>query len=140
MESTTSLINNDFHSAIAKTHAPVKSSTPVFILCDRCYCCTTYFSNTRTPYGPERHYMYNALRIAWQDYYNLSKEQVLDKKIINHNKHVIHTLQDNLRMAPTAFRQLEVIGPCFHELNPELFKEDVTYDMIDKGMIKKLQF
>ena len=49
MESTTSLINNDFHSAIAKTHAPVKSSTPVFILCDRCYWCATYFSNTRTP-------------------------------------------------------------------------------------------
>jgi hypothetical protein len=47
MESTTSLINNDFHSAIAKTHAPVKS--PVFILCDRCYWCATYFSNTRTP-------------------------------------------------------------------------------------------
>ena len=29
-----------------------------------------------------------------------------------------------------------MIGPCFHELNPELFREDVTYDMVEKGMIK----
>ena len=32
------------------------------------------------PYGPERPRMNNALRIAWQHYYHLSKQQVLDKK------------------------------------------------------------
>jgi hypothetical protein len=49
MQGTTSLISNDFDSLIAKTHAPIKSSTPVFILCDRCYWCATYFGNTRIP-------------------------------------------------------------------------------------------
>jgi predicted Zn-ribbon and HTH transcriptional regulator len=45
----TSLITSDFYSAIAKTHSHIKRSTPVFILCDRCYWCATYFSNTRIP-------------------------------------------------------------------------------------------
>jgi hypothetical protein len=49
MQGTTSLISNDFDSLIAKTHAHFKSSTPVFILCDRCYWCATYFSNARIP-------------------------------------------------------------------------------------------
>jgi hypothetical protein len=50
MQGTTSLISNDFDSLlIAKTHTPTKSSTPVFILCDRCYWCATYFSNARIP-------------------------------------------------------------------------------------------
>ena len=51
MQGTTSLISNDFDSLIAKTHAPIKSSTPVFILCDRCYWCATYFNNTRIQAG-----------------------------------------------------------------------------------------
>jgi hypothetical protein len=34
----------------------------------------------KDPYGPERSHMYNALRIAWRDYYNLSNEKTLDKK------------------------------------------------------------
>ena len=36
--------------------------------------------DNKPPYGPERHSMYNALRLAWRDYYNLSKEQIPDKK------------------------------------------------------------
>ena len=47
MQGTTSLISNDFDSLIAKTHAPTKSSMPVFVLCDKCYWCATYFGNTR---------------------------------------------------------------------------------------------
>ena len=50
MQGTTSLISNDFDSLlITKTHTPTKSSTPVFILCDRCYWCATYFNNARMP-------------------------------------------------------------------------------------------
>jgi hypothetical protein len=49
MQGTTSLISNDFHGLIAKTHPPTKSSMPVFILCDRCYWCATYFNNIRIP-------------------------------------------------------------------------------------------
>ena len=51
MESTSSLINNDFQSLIANAcdgHTQT-SEPPVFILCDRCYWCATYFSNTRIP-------------------------------------------------------------------------------------------
>jgi predicted Zn-ribbon and HTH transcriptional regulator len=49
MEGTTSLINHDSQSLIAKTHDghTKPSAAPVFILCDRCYWCATYFSNTR---------------------------------------------------------------------------------------------
>jgi hypothetical protein len=53
--------------------------------------------DSKSPYGPERHSMYNALRLAWRDYYNLSKQQVLDKKIISNHKRVIRRLQDRLR-------------------------------------------
>jgi hypothetical protein len=35
---------------------------------------------------------------TWQDYYNLSKEQVPDKKGIMHYERVIHKLQGQLRM------------------------------------------
>jgi hypothetical protein len=35
---------------------------------------------------------------TWQDYYNLSKEQVPDKKRIMHYERVIHKLQGQLRM------------------------------------------
>jgi hypothetical protein len=48
MQGTTSLISNDFDSLLtAKTDAPTKSSTPIFILCDRCYWCATCLSNAR---------------------------------------------------------------------------------------------
>jgi hypothetical protein len=49
MKSTTSLINHDSQSLIAKTsdgHTK-PSASPIFILCDRCYWCATYFGNTR---------------------------------------------------------------------------------------------
>jgi predicted Zn-ribbon and HTH transcriptional regulator len=50
MEGTTSLISYDSHSAVAKIHSPIKpSKKPVFILCDRCYWCATYFDNRRLP-------------------------------------------------------------------------------------------
>jgi hypothetical protein len=49
MKSTTSLINHDSQSLIAKTRDGYTkpSAAPVFILCDRCYWCATYFNNTR---------------------------------------------------------------------------------------------
>ena len=36
--------------------------------------------DNKSPYGPERCHWYYALRIAWQNYYHLPGEQVLDKK------------------------------------------------------------
>jgi hypothetical protein len=52
MKSATSLINHDSQSLIAKTHDDdhIRPSTsPVFLLCDRCYWCATYFDNRRLP-------------------------------------------------------------------------------------------
>jgi hypothetical protein len=40
---------------------------------------------------------------TWQDYYNLSNEQVPDKKRIRQYKRVIHKLPDILRISPTEF-------------------------------------
>ena len=51
MKNTTPLINHGSQSLIAKTfdgHTK-PSAHPVFILCDRCYWCATYFSNARIP-------------------------------------------------------------------------------------------
>jgi predicted Zn-ribbon and HTH transcriptional regulator len=50
-EITTALVNHDSQSLIAKTSdGQTKPSTPpVFILCDRCYWCATYFDNRRIP-------------------------------------------------------------------------------------------
>ena len=31
-----------------------------------------------------------------------------------------------------------MLGLCFYDLNPELFKEDVTYGMVEKTMIKTI--
>ena len=90
----------------------------------------------KDPYGPERSHMYNALRIAWQHYYHLSKEQVLDKKRISHHKRVIRKLQDNLRKPITDFIMFEAIVAGFYKLNPELFKEDVNKDLVEKAIIK----
>ena len=49
--STTSLANHDSQSLIAKTPDCNRSPPPppIFILCDRCYWCATYFSNRRLP-------------------------------------------------------------------------------------------
>jgi hypothetical protein len=41
-------------------------------------------------------------------------------------------------MASTEFRQLKVFGLYFYKQNPELFKEDVTYDFVEKAMIKTI--
>jgi predicted Zn-ribbon and HTH transcriptional regulator len=51
MQGTTSLTNHDSQSLTANTRdGSIKSSgVPVFILCDRCYWCATYFGNTRIP-------------------------------------------------------------------------------------------
>jgi predicted Zn-ribbon and HTH transcriptional regulator len=45
-----SLINYDSSNLIAKTpdRSP-SSSPPIFILCDSCYWCATYFDKTRIP-------------------------------------------------------------------------------------------
>jgi hypothetical protein len=45
----TSLINYDSPNLIAKTRDHIKPSPPIFILCDSCYWCATYFDKTRTP-------------------------------------------------------------------------------------------
>jgi hypothetical protein len=49
MKSATSLINYESQSLIANTHDNHirPSSTPVFILCDRCYWCATYLRSIR---------------------------------------------------------------------------------------------
>jgi hypothetical protein len=88
------------------------------------------------PYGPERPHMYNALRIAWQHYYHLSQEPVLDKKRIQHYKRVIRKLQDNLRKPITEFIMFEAIAWGFYNFNSELFKDDVNKDSVEKAIIK----
>jgi hypothetical protein len=54
-EGTSSLINYDSQSLIAKMHdhSPSSSSPPIFILCDNCYWCATYIDKTRIP-GEDR--------------------------------------------------------------------------------------
>ena len=45
-----SMTNHDSQSLISKTHDRIQSSsTPIFILCDSCYWCATYFDKTRIP-------------------------------------------------------------------------------------------
>jgi hypothetical protein len=90
----------------------------------------------KDPYGPERSHWYQGLRLAWQDYYNLSKEQVLDKKIISNHKRVIRKLQDNLRKPITEFMMFEAVAWGFYNFNPELFKDDVNKDLVEKAIIK----
>jgi hypothetical protein len=88
--------------------------------------------------GFEKRRVYHDLIEAWQDYYNLSKEQVHDKKIKRHYKHLIHTLQDKLGIAPTPFVAFEAFGFNFYKHNPELFKEDITDTMVEKCLIKMI--
>ena len=99
---------------------------------------TQNVKDNKSPYGPERRDWYHALRIAWQDYYHLSEQQVLDKKKIQHYKRLIRKLQDKLRKPVTYFAMFEVFGLWFYKLNPELFKEDVNNDLIEKAMIKTI--
>ena len=43
-------VSNYESRLIAKTSdRPVSSPSPIFILCDRCYWCATYFDKARTP-------------------------------------------------------------------------------------------
>jgi hypothetical protein len=50
MESTTSLANHGSQSLTPKAPGDNESSLlPIFVLCDRCYWCATYFSNRRLP-------------------------------------------------------------------------------------------
>ena len=90
----------------------------------------------KDPYGPERFRMYHALRIAWQHYYHLSKEQVLDKKRVQHYKRVIRKLQDDLRKPITEFMMFEAIAWGFYNFNPELFRPDVNNDLVEKAIVK----
>ncbi len=92
--------------------------------------------DSKSPSVTERCHWYYALRIAWQDYYHLSKEQVLDKKRIQHYKRVIHKLQDNLRKPITEFIMFEAIIRGFYNLTPELFKEDANKDLVEMAIIK----
>jgi hypothetical protein len=92
--------------------------------------------DNKSLYRPERRHWYHALRIAWQDYYHLSKEQVLDKKIVGQHKRVIRKLQDNLRKPLTEFIMFEAIVRGFYNFNPELFKEDVNEDLVEKAIIR----
>jgi hypothetical protein len=43
------LTNYEPQSSIAKTRDPSVPSPPIFILCDTCYWCATYFDKTRIP-------------------------------------------------------------------------------------------
>ncbi|MFL6421144.1 MAG: hypothetical protein ACJ71P_17305 [Nitrososphaeraceae archaeon] len=46
----TSLINYGSEHLIAKTRGRfLSSSPPIFILCDKCYRCATYFDKTKIP-------------------------------------------------------------------------------------------
>jgi hypothetical protein len=53
--------------------------------------------------------MYQALRGAWQDYCNISKEQIPDKKRIRRCKLVIRKLQDKPRK-PITELMFEAFG------------------------------
>jgi hypothetical protein len=60
----------------------------------------------------------------------------LIKKRIQHYKRVIRKLQDNLRKPNTDFIMFEAIVAGFYNLNPELFKEDVNKELVEKAIIK----
>jgi hypothetical protein len=46
---TTSLINSGLITKTPHRSSSSSSSPPIFILCDNCYWCATYFDKTRTP-------------------------------------------------------------------------------------------
>jgi hypothetical protein len=85
----------------------------------------------------QKSHMNNALRIAWRDYYyNLSKEQILDKKIISNHKRVIRKLQNNLRKPLTPFIIFEAIAWRFYKLDPDLIEKAIikTNALLGSGM------
>ncbi len=45
-------------------------------------------------------------------------------------------MQDNLRKPLTPFIIFEAVSWGFYKLNPELFKEDVNKDMVEKAIVK----
>jgi hypothetical protein len=92
------------------------------------------------PYGPERSHWFHSLRIAWQQYYHLSKEEVLDKKRVQHYKRVIRKLQDNLRKPLTSFIIFEAVVWGFYKLNPELFKENVNFESVEKAIVNNCNY
>jgi hypothetical protein len=92
--------------------------------------------DNKSPYGPDRNHWRHALRIAWQHYYHLSKEQVLDKKRIQHYRRVIRKLQDKMRKPITDFIMFEAFGSWFYNLNQELFKDDVNEELVEMAIIK----
>jgi hypothetical protein len=55
---------------------------------------------------------------------------------VSQHKRLIRKLQDNLRKPITEFIIYEAFGLWFYKLNPELFKEDVNTDLVDKAIIK----
>ena len=58
------------------------------------------------------------------------------KKRISNHKRVIRKLQNNLRKPLTPFIMFEAVAWGFYKLNPELFKEDITNDLMQKAIIK----
>jgi hypothetical protein len=94
--------------------------------------------NKKCLYGFERRKVYHELIKAWQYYYNLSKEEMLDKKKESHYKRIINNLQDKLRKPITQFSLFEVFGLYFYKLNPELFKEGIANDSVEKVIIKTI--
>ena len=65
-------------------------------------------------------------------------EQVPDKKIKRYYKRLIHKFEDKLRKPFTPFNELETVCFYFYKHNPELFKERITEDSVDKAMIKTI--
>jgi hypothetical protein len=43
------ITNHDAQTSIAKVHDPALMSPPMFILCDKCYWCATFFDKARIP-------------------------------------------------------------------------------------------
>jgi hypothetical protein len=72
------------------------------------------------------------------DYYNLSKEQEPDKKRIRHYERLIHKLQGQLRIYPSMFSIFKLFTSAFYRYNLELFKEDVTEALVEKGVMKAI--
>jgi hypothetical protein len=64
------------------------------------------------------------------------RSRSLIKKRISHHKRVIRRLQDKLGKPLTPFIIFEAVALGFYRLNPELFKEDVNNDLVEKAIVK----
>jgi predicted Zn-ribbon and HTH transcriptional regulator len=49
LKEVNSVTNHDSQTLIAKVRDRPLVSSPIFILCDRCYWCATYFDKTKIP-------------------------------------------------------------------------------------------